>query len=73
MDRARDIGALRQALASLDPLDQTGQSGLVSLGADPIDSALGGGLARGAVHEIFALRTADLAAAAPAPRRAYRP
>ncbi len=64
MDRARDIGALRQALASLDPLDQTGQSGLVSLGADPIDSALGGGLARGAVHEIFALRTADLAAAA---------
>lgn len=64
MDRARDIGALRQALASLEPLDQTGQHGFISLGAGPVDNALGGGLARGAVHEIFARQTPDLAAAA---------
>ncbi|RDE08319.1 ImuA family protein [Pelagibacterium lacus] len=63
MDKARRVGALRQALASLDPVVRTGQNGLISLGAGPVDTVLGGGLARGAVHEIFAERPADLAAA----------
>lgn len=64
MDRARKLGALRQALASFDPLDQAGRHGVFTLGAGLVDAALGGGLARGAVHEIFPTHSADIAAAA---------
>src|SRR5690606_2564616 len=35
-----------------------------TLGAGPVDAALGGGLARGAVHEIYPTHAADIAAAA---------
>lgn len=64
MDRARQLGALRQALASLDPSVAAGRHGVFSLGAGPVDATLGGGLARGAVHEIFPVHAADIAAAA---------
>ena len=64
MDRARQLGALRQALASLDPSSETGRHGVFTLGAGPVDAALGGGLARGAVHEIYPTHAADIAAAA---------
>lgn len=63
MDRARQLGALRQALASLEPYGETGRHGAFTLGAGPVDAALGGGLARGAVHEIFPTHAADIAAA----------
>lgn len=64
MDRTRTLGALRQALATLDPLPGDRRHGLVALGADPVDAVLGGGLARGAVHEIYPAHAADMAAAA---------
>lgn len=64
MDRARQLGALRQALVRLDPSSETGRHGVFTLGAGPVDAALGGGLARGAVHEIFPTHAADIAAAA---------
>lgn len=64
MDRARQLGALRQALARLDPSIESGRHGVFTLGAGPVDAALGGGLARGAVHEIFPAHAADIAAAA---------
>ncbi|HWJ87350.1 MAG TPA: DNA repair protein [Pelagibacterium sp.] len=64
MNRAHRLGALRQALASLDPPVGAGQHGAFSLGAGPVDAALMGGLARGAVHEIFPTHAADIPAAA---------
>lgn len=64
MDRARQLGALRQALVRLDPLSEAGRHGVFTLGAGPVDAALGGGLARGAVHEIYPTHAADIAAAA---------
>jgi protein ImuA len=64
MNKARQIGVLRQALASLDPLGETGRHGVFTLGAGPVDAALGGGLARGAVHEIYPAQAFDIAAAA---------
>lgn len=64
MNKARQIGVLREALASLDPLGETGRHGVFTLGAGPVDAALGGGLARGAVHEIYPAQAFDIAAAA---------
>lgn len=63
MDRARQLGALRQALVRLDPSVAAGRHGVFTLGAGPVDAALGGGLARGAVHEIYPGHAADIAAA----------
>ncbi|WP_421952737.1 ImuA family protein [Pelagibacterium sp.] len=64
MNKARQIGALRQALASLDSFGEAGRHGVFTLGAGPVDAALGGGLARGAVHEIYPAQAFDIAAAA---------
>jgi protein ImuA len=64
MNKARQIGVLREALASLDPFGETGRHGVFTLGAGPVDDALGGGLARGAVHEIYPAQAFDIAAAA---------
>jgi protein ImuA len=64
MNKARQIGVLREALASLDPFGETGRHGVFTLGAGPVDAALGGGLARGAVHEIYPAQVFDIAAAA---------
>ncbi len=64
MDRARQLGALRQALVRLDPGIEAGRHGVFTLGAGPVDAALEGGLARGALHEIFPTHAADIAAAA---------
>ena len=64
MDRAFQLGALRQALVRLDPSIEAGRHGVFTLGAGPVDAALGGGLARGAVHEIYPGHAADIAAAA---------
>jgi protein ImuA len=62
MDTARDLYALRHTLAALAPLVDT-PSALFPLGAEPVDRALGGGLGRGALHEIFPLGAGDGAAA----------
>ncbi|WP_417583833.1 ImuA family protein [Pelagibacterium sp.] len=64
MNKAHQIGVLRQALASLDPFGESGRHGVFTLGAGPVDAALGGGLARGAVHEIYPAQAFDIAAAA---------
>ena len=64
-DRIATLAALRGRLAALGgqaapPPD----AARIALGAAAVDAALDGGLARGAVHEIFAARPADAAAAA---------
>ncbi len=64
MDAARDgLSALRRSLAKLAP-SSAPHSGLFSLGAPLVDAAVGGGLARGAIHEVFAGEVGDSAAAA---------
>jgi protein ImuA len=63
MDARRDIHALRQSLAALQPVGIIGPESRFALGANGPDRALGGGLLRGAVHEIFAAKGADTAAA----------
>ncbi|WP_020181465.1 hypothetical protein [Methylopila sp. M107] len=55
--------ALRRAIAALEPPDIRGAAGLFGFGLADIDDALGGGLKRGALHEVFARRTMDAAAA----------
>ncbi len=53
--------ALRQSLAGL--MRRSGvAAGFVSLGMPAVDAALGGGIARGALHEMHAEWTADMAA-----------
>ena len=59
---------LEQLSQRLQALQKTagieGDHGTLPLGIAPIDAALGGGLARGALHEIAAVSEAHLAAAA---------
>jgi protein ImuA len=60
------LSRLRQDLAALDPslgprLGETGRS--VALGVSPVDAALGGGLACGALHEFAPAAALHLAAA----------
>jgi protein ImuA len=57
------MGALRQAIRALEAGLPGAAGGLVPLGVPVIDAALGGGLARGALHEIAAAREAEIAAA----------
>jgi protein ImuA len=45
---------LKESLQKLEPRRSTSPSALFSLGHDRIDAALGSGLARGRLHEIFA-------------------
>jgi protein ImuA len=63
MLEAHDIGALRDRLAVLQPLVDSPSRGLFSLGAGTVDRALGGGLTRGAMHEIFPREAGDGGAA----------
>ncbi|MBL9010171.1 MAG: hypothetical protein JNL56_03230 [Alphaproteobacteria bacterium] len=62
--RIKTLAALRTQLAGLDGRPVAGAGVRVALGAPAIDATLDGGLARGAVHEIYAARPADAAAAA---------
>jgi protein ImuA len=64
MDGRRDIHALRQSLAALEPVGLIGPESRFSLGADGPDRALGGGLMRGALHEVLGAAGADAASAA---------
>jgi protein ImuA len=57
------MGALRQAIRTLEASLPGDAGGAVPLGIPAIDAALGGGLARGALHEIAAARESDVAAA----------
>lgn len=45
---------LKESLQKLEPRRSTSLSALFSLGHDPVDTVLGGGLARGRLHELFA-------------------
>jgi protein ImuA len=59
MSEARDLGALRQQLA-LIARDRRGETPALPFGVPEIDTALpGGGLARGALHEVFGLGAAE--------------
>lgn len=64
MDRTEHIHALRQVLTRLDPVGQAGVTNRFAFGETALDDRLGGGLARGAIHEVFASRTPDAPAAA---------
>ncbi|BBK31392.1 hypothetical protein STHU_20260 [Allostella humosa] len=55
--------ALRRSLAGWTRPPAIGGNGLVALGAASVDAWLGGGIPRAALHEVFAERTADVAAA----------
>lgn len=63
MEAHRDLHALRQAVAAIEPSDQDRKTSF-TLGAEGVDCAVGGGLERGALHEIFAGTQADAASAA---------
>src|SRR5215471_409700 len=60
-----DRGVLRALKDSIRSLETGGMegSGAIPLGVAPIDAALGGGLARGSVHEIAAVGESAMAAA----------
>jgi protein ImuA len=57
------LAALKEALARIEPGVMASASPHFRLGFQPIDGPLGGGLALGAIHEVFAARMADAAAA----------
>lgn len=63
MEAHRDLHALRQAVAAIEPSDKDRKTSF-TLGAEGVDRAVGGGLERGALHEIFAGTQADAASAA---------
>src|SRR5947209_16669432 len=63
-ERPAVLGRLRQVLGTLHgPSARVRGGGLVALGAAEIDEVLGGGLARGALHEIAAANDAEMAGA----------
>jgi protein ImuA len=53
-DSSPALAQLRQSLERLEPRRSAEQAGRFSLGHGPVDRALGGGLALGRLHEIFA-------------------
>lgn len=57
------LSALRNRIARLDPVPSARVQGLFPLGARSVDQRLGGGLARGALHEVFAAAVDDAASA----------
>lgn len=66
MPTPQDMHALRDILARLDPSADANAGdgrGRFTLGAPAVDAALGGGLVRGGMHEIFAAGPAAPAAA----------
>jgi len=60
---AGDLGALRQAIRKIEGHTLEDVCGTVPFGVAGLDAALGGGLARGALHEIAATRESDIPAA----------
>lgn len=60
---AGDLGALRQAIRKIEGSALEDACGAVPFGVAGLDAALGGGLARGALHEIAATRESDIPAA----------
>ncbi len=60
----QNLSVLRQRIAALDPAPLAKAERLFTLGADAVDQRLGGGLARAALHEIFAAQENDASAAA---------
>ncbi|WP_241241892.1 ImuA family protein [Sphingobium algorifonticola] len=59
----RPVSFLKHKIARLERPRPSGICAPASLGHDAIDSALGGGLARGHVHEVFAIESADAGSA----------
>jgi len=57
------VSALKHAIRSIEAGAAMGNHGAVALAVPPIDGALGGGLARAALHEIAAARESAMAAA----------
>lgn len=57
------LAELRSQLAQATRLAAPAAEGRVAFGAPELDAALGGGIARAALHEIYAPGTADLSAA----------
>ncbi|CCW18922.1 hypothetical protein EBBID32_32790 [Sphingobium indicum BiD32] len=53
-DSSPVLARLRESLQQLEPRRATTPAALFALGHDGVDTALGGGLARGRLHEIFA-------------------
>lgn len=62
-DSSLTLLRLRKSLERLEPRRAPAEAGLFALGAVEVDHALGGGLARGRLHEVFA-ETAEGASAA---------
>ena len=63
-DLADRLLSLRREVAGLACRERVKDAGLAPLGHDDIDSALGGGLARGHLHELFATEPEDASSAA---------
>jgi len=63
MDKQSNVHALRQLVAALQPAGLTGPGNRFTFGVGRLDEILGGGLCRGALHEIMAAEQADAAAA----------
>lgn len=63
-ESGRRIAALRRRVAVLERGRPVMAAARASLGLDDVDAALGGGLARGRLHELFALDAADASSAA---------
>lgn len=57
------LAALRQKITALEGGDAPARDSLFELGLEAVDAHLGGGLARGAVHEVYAGAFGDLVAA----------
>lgn len=54
MPDSAPLERLRESLERIEPRRGAAVGGLIALGAADVDSALGGGIARGRLHEIFA-------------------
>lgn len=63
-DSRLPLAALKRHIASLEGHAQTRLDNLFTLGAEAIDAKLGGGLATGRLHEVFAAGPKDSASAA---------
>ncbi|TDR93656.1 ImuA family protein [Enterovirga rhinocerotis] len=59
-----DLSALKRAIAALEPDSALRPADLFAFGEPGIDGPLGGGLARGALHEVYARRVSVSASAA---------
>jgi protein ImuA len=58
------LSQLKAKLAALEPAVSRQAGQRFGLGCEPVDAALGGGLTGGALHEVFAGKTADAGTAA---------